>query len=231
MKYSQELAHNYSANRSEYNDTDPVLFAELEAVGLVGKRIIDMGCGDGSHALWLAEKGACQVIGADLNEPMIALAKEKASQQANVNFLLADGSKLPIASKTMDVVVSNYVIHYFPQAVHIFNEISRLLKDDGYFIGTFNLTDVEEGFEHLYNQAMPIRLQHSHGSVLINNLIKPRSEIVQAIAHSALIVLKELEINNLHSVVDESYPYKNYIKKQSVLMVLQRAKRSTQSSP
>ncbi len=226
MKYSKKLAQNYSANRSEYNDTDPILFAELESVGLVGKRIIDIGCGDGSHAAWLAERGASQVIGADLNESMIVLAKEKTRIWDNLSFLLADGSKLPIASESMDRVVSNYVIHYFPRAVHIFNEISRLLKDDGYFIGTFNITDVEKGFEYLYNQDMPIRLQHRHGSVLIKNLIKPREEIEQAIADSALIVLKELEINNLHSVVDESYPYKQYIRKQSVLMVLQRVKRS-----
>lgn len=223
MKYTQEIANNYSKNREDYNDTDPVLFAELESIGLGGKRIVDIGCGDGSHAVWMNSMGAEKVIGADVSETMISLASQKARGCENLGFLLADGSKLPIKSASIDLVVSNYVIHYFAEAMHIFNEISRILIDEGYFIGTFNITEVDEGFEQLYNQPMPVRLNHQNGSVVIQNLIKPRYEIEHAIMQSDLTIEKECVLDNIHSVVDPDYPFKQHINKQAVLMTLKRA--------
>jgi len=58
--------------------------------------------------------------------------------------------------------------------------------------------------------------------VLIHNLIKPRSEIIQAIADCGLIVHREEELDNAHSLVDDSYPYKSYVKKHAMMMLLQR---------
>ena len=225
MQYSTELAADFAAHRDDYNDTDPDLLLELEKVGVFDKRVVDIGCGDGTHALWLAEHGAKQIIGADLSETMIALAQKKTHGHNHLSFVLADGSKLPIASESMDMVISNYVIHYFPQAFYIFSEIARILKQHGVFIGTFNITETAEGFEHLYNQIMPIRLYHRHGSLLIENLIKSRVEIERAIADASFVVQREVEINNRHSVVDDAYPFKEQVKKQAVLMVLQRSQR------
>jgi len=224
MKYSPELAKNYSQKREEFNETDNVLIDVLEALNVKDKKIVDLGCGDGRHARLIKEMGATHVTGVDVNESMIELAKEKSVEHPDLTFLVTDGRNIPVEDNSMDIVISNFVIHYFPDAKEIFREISRVLKDNGYFVGTFNITDVEEGFEHLHNQQMPIRLGQGEGSIVVQNLIKSRQEIEIAIAESGFTIKEEQELDHPNSTVDDSFPDKSRIQKHSVMMVLQKNK-------
>lgn len=222
MKYSPELARDYSQKREQFNETDKVLVGALESVGIQDKEIIDLGCGDGRHARLIKEMGAAHVTGVDVNEKMIDLAKEKNAGNPDVTFFVADGRSLPVADKSTDIVVSNFVVHYFPNAKEIFGEISRILKDEGYFIGTFNITDVEEGFEHLHNQPMPIRLGQGEGSIVVQNLIKSRQEIETAIEEAGFTIKEEKELDHPNATVDDSFADKSRIQKHAVMMVLQK---------
>lgn len=222
MDYNSQLANAYSAGRDRYNDTDPVLFGELEALGVNHQTVVDLGCGDGSHARHILKSGAAKVIGADLSASMIGLAKAKSAPDPKLSFLIADGCRLPIASASVDLVVSNYVLHYFKDTLSVFQEISRILRTGGHFLGTFNITEVQPGFEHLFNQFMPIRLGEGKDSVVVENLMKSRSEITDAIAVAALDIKKELLLDNRHSNVDEAFPFKRQIVKHAVLMLLRR---------
>ncbi len=222
MKYSPELATDYSQNREQFNETDKDFVGALESIGIQGKKVIDLGCGDGRHARLIKEMGANRVTGIDANEKMIELAKSKTTENTDVIFLIADGRNLPVESNSTDIVVSNFVIHYFANAKEIFNEISRVLKDDGYFIGTFNITDVEKGFEYLYNQPMPIRLGQGEGSIVVQNLIKSNQEIQEAITESGLIIKEEKELDHPNATVDDSFPDKAHIQKHAVMMILQK---------
>ena len=223
MKYSPELATDYSQKREQFNETDKVLVGALESVGVQDKEIVDLGCGDGRHARLIKEMGAAHVVGVDVNEKMIELAKEKSAENPDVTFFVADGRNLPAEDSSTDIVVSNFVVHYFPDAKEIFGEIGRVLKDEGYFIGTFNITDVEEGFEHLHNQPMPIRLGQGEGSIVVQNLIKSRQEIEAAIVESGFTIKEEQELDHPNSTIDDSYPDKSRLQKHAVMMVLQKA--------
>ena len=44
-----------------------------------GKRVLDIGCGFGWHCMYAAEHGAASVIGTDISEKMLAVAREKTS--------------------------------------------------------------------------------------------------------------------------------------------------------
>lgn len=222
MKYSPELVIDYSKKREQFNETDRVLFGALESVGVKNKNIIDLGCGDGSHARLIKEMGAAHVTGVDVNEKMIDLAKEKSAENPHVAFFVADGRNLPVENNSTDIVVSNFVVHYFPDAKEIFGEISRVLKDDGYFIGTFNVTDVEEGFEHLHNLPMPIRLGKGEDSIVVQNLIKSRQEIEAAIAKSGFAIKKEQELTHPMATIDDSFPDKPHLHKHAVMVILQK---------
>lgn len=225
MKYSPELATDYSQKREQFNETDKVLVAALEFVGVEDKEIVDLGCGDGRHARLIKEMGAAHVTGVDVNEKMIEIAKEKSAENPDVTFLVADGRSLPVEGSSTDIVVSNFVVHYFPDAKEIFNEISRVLKDEGYFIGTFNITDVEAGFEHLHNQQMPIRLGQGEGSIVVQNLIKSRQEIETAIKEAGFTVKEEKELDHPNANIDDSFPDKARLQKHAVMMVLQKLAR------
>ena len=223
MKYPPELAADYSQKRGQFNETDKALVSALESVGVQDKEIVDLGCGDGLHARLIKEMGAAHVTGVDVNEKMIELAKEKGAEDPDVEFFVADGRNLPVEDDSADIVVSNFVVHYFPDAKEIFSEISRVLKHGGYFIGTFNITDVDEGFEHLHNQPMPIRLGHGEHSIVVQNLIKSRQEIQAAIAESGLTIKEERELDHPNSTVDDSFPDKSRVQKHAVMMVIQKS--------
>lgn len=42
-----------------------------------GKRVLDLGCGYGWHCMYAAEQGASSVVGIDLSERMLSVAREK----------------------------------------------------------------------------------------------------------------------------------------------------------
>lgn len=222
MKYSPELATDYSQKREQFNETDKVLEGALESIGVQDKEIVDLGCGDGRHARLIKEMGAAHVTGVDVNEKMIEIAKEKSAENPDVTFLVADGRNLPVESNSIDIVVSNFVVHYFPDAKEIFNEISRVLRDRGYFIGTYNITDVKKGFEHLYNQQMPIRLGQGESSIVVQNLIKSRHEIETAIAEAGFTIIEEQELDHPNATIDDSFTDKSLLQKHAVMMILQK---------
>lgn len=218
--YTKELVQKYTSNRNDYIETDSDLFEPLAIIGVLNKDILDFGCGDGRHAANLLEMGAKRVSGIDISPDMIELANLR--KKNGLEFFVADGAKVPFGDKSFDIVFSNFVIHYFMDARVPLTEIGRVLKTSGYFVGTFNVTDVNEGFEHLYNTNMPVRLGKKENNIIVQNLIKSKIEIESAFERASLKVLKEKVLYHPNAVVDESYEHKNQINKNAVLIVAQK---------
>ncbi len=69
------------------------------------RRILDIACGTGSHAIELERLGY-EVVGSDISEDMLALAREKAREASSkVRFEQQDMRTLDIASKPFDAVL------------------------------------------------------------------------------------------------------------------------------
>jgi ubiquinone/menaquinone biosynthesis C-methylase UbiE len=222
MKYSPELAKEYSNNREKYNETDRLLMETVESVDVEDKNVLDLGCGDGRHARLIKDIGAKTVTGIDISDDMIDIAKQNSQNTEGVFFNVATGEDLPLGDRTMDLVVSNFVMHYFKESEKVFKEISRVLKEKGFFIGTFNETEVKEGFDYLYNTEMPIRLGSGEESIVVKNLIKSKEEILEAISKSGLEVVKKTELNHPNAVVDDSYKFKDSLHKKAVMYILKK---------
>ncbi len=47
---------------------------------VTGKRVLDIGCGSGRYAVEFATRGAAEVVGIDLSQEMVALAKQDAAR-------------------------------------------------------------------------------------------------------------------------------------------------------
>jgi len=102
---------------------------------LNGKRVLDLGCGSGPYSLLFAAAGA-SVVGLDLSETMIAIARER-SQGLNADFRVADiRDPLPFGDAEFDFVFSATALHYVENLTKTMSEIARVLKDKGRLIAS-----------------------------------------------------------------------------------------------
>jgi malonyl-CoA O-methyltransferase len=95
-----------------------------------GLVVLDLGCGTGRHALWLAQAQAT-VTAVDFSEGMLEEARRKPGAE-RVRFLCHDlHTQLPFDDGEFDLVVSGLVLEHLRDLETFFAEIKRVLKVDG----------------------------------------------------------------------------------------------------
>jgi 2-polyprenyl-3-methyl-5-hydroxy-6-metoxy-1,4-benzoquinol methylase len=100
----------------------PAMRAMLPAI--VGKRVVDLGCGFGQLSRWLAAEGATSVLGIDLSLKMLERAKAETTSPAVV-YRRADLETLTLEPASADFIVSSMAFHY----VEDFARLGRMLFD------------------------------------------------------------------------------------------------------
>src|SRR5947209_8532847 len=62
---------------------------------LTGRAVVDLACGEGFYTRLLRQQGAASVVGVDLSEGMIGLARdEEARHPLGIEYLVGDGKDL-----------------------------------------------------------------------------------------------------------------------------------------
>lgn len=107
----------------------PAMHALLPALG--GLAVINLGCGTGEDAQWLADAGAATVSAIDLSEGQIRIAQE---HYPAVDFKVMDISKLDYPDKLFDIAYSSLAMHYVRDWDRALQEVHRVLKADGRFL-------------------------------------------------------------------------------------------------
>lgn len=111
----------------------PTQYAKLKE----GDTVLDLGSGAGNDCFIarsiVGESG--KLIGVDMAEPMIELAKKNAANMGydNMDFRLGEIEDLPVADNKVDVVVSNCVLNLVPDKEKAYAETYRVLKPGGHF--------------------------------------------------------------------------------------------------
>ena len=91
---------------------------------------MDLGCGAGQAAHFLAQH-CRQVIGVDLSYEQLSIGQSEVIQ-AGVLLLQADACDLPLASSSIDIVVSAFgVLAFVADLDPVFAEIARVLAPGG----------------------------------------------------------------------------------------------------
>ncbi|MCP1110783.1 class I SAM-dependent methyltransferase [Ohessyouella blattaphilus] len=98
-----------------------------------GKRVLDIGCGFGWHCLYAAERGAAKVVGTDISEKMLKVAKEK-TKYPNVEYRQLAMEDLDFPTDSFDVVLSSLAFHYTPDFSEVCGRISKCLRSGGDFV-------------------------------------------------------------------------------------------------
>lgn len=101
-----------------------------------GQRVLDLGSGTGYPALLSAQAvdGRGEVVGLDVAEDMLAVARRKATALGltNVTFRPGDVTTLPFDAGAFDAVISRFCLMFLPDVPKAVTEIARVLKPGGY---------------------------------------------------------------------------------------------------
>ncbi|NUR77239.1 MAG: methyltransferase domain-containing protein [Thermoleophilia bacterium] len=91
-----------------------------------GDRVLDLATGTGEVAVRAARQGGV-VTGLDIAEPMLAKARERASEEGvDITFDLGDVEYLPYEDSCFDVVVSNFGVVFAPDHANVAAELARV---------------------------------------------------------------------------------------------------------
>ncbi len=113
------------------------LLAEAGAGPLEGQRVLDLGAGFGSLALYCAYLGA-EVVAVDPNHDRAAVALAIAERRGlPLSSVCAHAQSLPLADASVDLVVANNCLGYIVERdahARALREIHRVLRPDGWLI-------------------------------------------------------------------------------------------------
>ncbi len=117
--------------------------------------VLDVGCGYGTTAIWLAKNIGCNVVGITISQKQVDEANKMARKYKVdhlTDFKVMDFHKIDLPEGSFDVVIAIESICHSSEQPKVLGEIYRMLKPngrlaiaDGYFAkDTKNLTDWEK---------------------------------------------------------------------------------------
>lgn len=156
---------------------------------LVGQVVLDLACGSGRYGLIASAEGALTSIGLDNSVPML-------KQNGMALRAVSSTEHIPLASKSVDVVLCGLAMGHLKQLAASMGEISRVLKPTGcalvsdfhpfiFLSGqqrTFTTTDGQsfavEHYAHLYADYHQAAYQ---AGLRIDAVLEPRLGEIQEV--------------------------------------------------
>lgn len=131
------------------------------------KIILDYGCGNGIHSIFPLRSGAKKLIGIDLSEESLKIAKKRAEQkglQEKIEFLKMDCETMEFDDNFFDVILDGGTFSSLDMN-KAFPELARILKPDGFLIGieTFGhnpITNLKRKLNEITNKRTKWAAEH-----------------------------------------------------------------------
>lgn len=152
---SPETTQRFSATR------DTLLRIRSNSGNLGPCDVLDIGCGAGAQgALW-SELGH-RYVGVDVNEPLIMLARKRASElNLQLRYEVGSATQLPIPDNSVDICVMLELLEHVPPWEDCIKEAVRVLRPGGLLrISTSNmLCPIQQEFNLPLYSWYPQRLK------------------------------------------------------------------------
>ena len=103
--------------------------AVQQAVDLSNKRVIDIGCGDGTYSVELLEAGAASVLGIDAAEDAVTRARKLADGRGSLRFETVSVQELATRRDHFDVAVIRGVLHHLDAAEAAIHDVCRIATE------------------------------------------------------------------------------------------------------
>lgn len=131
LGYSDKELQGVASEISSFGCGNPVTTAEMKP----GQVVLDLGSGAGLDLILAARKvgPTGKAIGLDMTPEMIEAANRNITKSGLKNIEVRKGEmeKMPVASNSVDWIISNCVINLSPEKQAVFAESFRVLKPGG----------------------------------------------------------------------------------------------------
>lgn len=127
--HSREAAAKFYEVEREPMERSAELLLER---GVTGRRALEYGCGPGSNAFLLAQRGAA-VTGIDISEVAIDQARERAEAEGvseRCEFEVMNAERTSFPAESFDLICGTAILHHLDLGT-AYPEVARLLKPDG----------------------------------------------------------------------------------------------------
>lgn len=128
------IAEQYKRSKQQPWRTFVECFTLMELIGDPrGMAVLDVACGEGFYTRMIAKRGAARVVGVDLSEGMIELARQQAG--LGIQYIVGDARELP--DDEFDMVLAAYLLNYArdrDELQSMCEGIARSLRPAGRFV-------------------------------------------------------------------------------------------------
>lgn len=123
-------------------------------VDLRGTRVLEVSCGHGGGASWIARSmGPSSYVGLDLNPTGIEFCGDR-HRVPGLSFLQGDAQKLPFESASLDAVINVEASHCYPDFPGFLAEVERVLRPGGHLLyADFRFSDLFDEWQDAVDAA------------------------------------------------------------------------------
>ena len=133
--HTQENRYTYATR--QVDSSWMTMVNAIVAVG--GKRVLDIGSGEGIYTKALADMGAASVTGLDSSRELLQHARENCRGYANIDFVLGSALGTGLLAERYDLILQRGLIHHLPQ-----NEIRTSFVEAFRLLGTGGVLIVQD---------------------------------------------------------------------------------------
>ncbi len=200
-------SHNYLHywDGRDYEHESEVLAIEKLLRGKHFNHAIDIGGGYGRLSIVL-DRYADKVTLAEPSQQQLDIAEEFLLEYPSIDRKLIQGDAMPFETGSVDLVAMIRVMHHLPDPTGTFQEIHRVLSDDGWLVlEVANYAHARNRVKHLLKgQKLPTEpvdirsaANRQNGEIAFVNH-NPKT-IIKLLAHAGLKVDQTLSVSNLRS--------------------------------